>query len=220
MPTTQEKILPLSRIQKLIGERMLKSKRTQPCFYLTSQADVGEISEIRRPLSKQLGARISMNDFFIRAMAVAIEKFPLMTQGDISIGLAVASPVGLVVPVIKNANSNSLAQIAKESMELIEKARNNKLSLDDLQGACITLTALGMFGIDSFLPIPVPGQRSILSVGKIIDQPIPVGNEIKVRKIIEFCLAADITKVDYEYAAKFLVEITTLVSNPQKLIAG
>ena len=217
MPSAQ-KTLPLSRIQKLIGERMLKSKRTQPCFYLTAQADIGEISEIRRPLSKQLGARISMNDFFIRAMAVAIEKYPLMTQGDISIGLAVASPAGLVVPVIKNANSKSLAQIAKESMELIEKARNNKLSLDDLQGACITLTALGMFGIDSFLPIPVPGQRSILSVGKIINQPIPAGDYIDVRKIIKFCLAADITKVDYEYAAKFLVEITTLVSNPQRLI--
>jgi len=124
------------------------------------------------------------------------------------------------VPVIKNADSKSLVQIAKESMELIEKARTGKLSLDDLQGACITLTALGMFGIDSFLPIPVPGQRSILSVGKIINQPIPAGDYINVRKIIEFCLAADITKVDYEYAAEFLVEITTLVSNPQKLIAG
>jgi len=199
---------------------MLESKRTQPCFYLTSQADIGEISEIRRPLSKQLGARISMNDFFIRAIAAAIQKFPLMTQGDISVGLAVASPAGLVVPVIKNADSKSLAQIAKESMELIEKARTGKLSLDDLQGACITLTALGMFGIDSFLPIPVPGQRSILSVGKIIVQPIPAGDYINVRKIIEFCLATDITKVDYEYAAEFLVEITTLVSNPQKLIAG
>jgi pyruvate dehydrogenase E2 component (dihydrolipoamide acetyltransferase) len=103
-------------------------------------------------------------------------------------------------------------------LELIEKARTGKLSLDDLQDACITLTALGMFGIDSFLPIPVPGQRSILSVGKIIDQPVPAGSEIKVRKIIEFCLAADITKIDYEYAANFLVEITTLVSNPQRLI--
>jgi pyruvate dehydrogenase E2 component (dihydrolipoamide acetyltransferase) len=217
MPVMQEKTFPLSRIQKLIGERMLESKRTQPCFYLTSQADVGQLSEIRRPLSKQLGVRISMNDFIIRAIAVAIEKFPLMTQGDINVGLAVASPVGLVVPVIKNANSKSLAQIAKESAELIEKARNNKFSLDDLQTGCITLTALGMFGINSFLPIPVPGQRSIISVGKIIDQPIPAKTGISVRKTIEFCLAADITKVDYEYAAKFLVEITNLVAQPQKL---
>ena len=219
MTATQEKIVPLTRIQKLVGERMLTSKRTQPCFYLTAQADVGEIYKIRRPLSKRLGVRISMNDFFIRAIAVAVEKYPLMTQGRINVGLAVASPGGLVAPAIKDANLKTLADVAKETMELVEKARNNKLTLDDLDRACITLTMLGMFGIDSFLAIPAPGQQSILSAGKIIDQPVPCGGEIKVRKIIEFGLAADATKVSPDYAAKFLVEITTLVSNPQKLIA-
>ena len=198
---------------------MLTSKRTQPCFYLTAKADVGEISKIRRPLSKRLGVRISMNDFFIRAIAVAVEKYPLMAQGRINVGLAIASPGGLVAPAVKDANLKTLADIAKETMELIEKAGNNKLTLDDLQGACITLTALGMFGIDSFLAIPVPGQRSILSVGRIIDQPVPCSGEIKVRKIMEFCLAADATKVSPDYAANFLVEITSLISNPQKLIA-
>ena len=180
---------------------MLKSKQTQPCFYMTARADVGAIVELRRQISKQLGTRISMNDFFIRAMAVAVEKYPLMAgifrddhieiAESVNIGLAVAAPKGLVVPVVKNANNKSLADIAKETTELIEKARNNKLSLDDLSGACITLTALGMFGIDSFLAIPSPDQCSILSVGKILEGLVFCDGKMESKKLIEFGLAAD-----------------------------
>jgi pyruvate dehydrogenase E2 component (dihydrolipoamide acetyltransferase) len=220
--------IPLTRIQKLIGQRMLESKQNQPCFYMTAKADVGAVVEIRRQISKQLGTKVSINDFFIRAMAVAVEKYPLMAssfKGDhieiaesVNVGLAVAAPKGLVVPVVKNANGKNLADIAKETAELIEKARNNKLSLDDLSGACITLTALGMFGIDSFLAIPVPGQCGIISVGKIVEEPALSDGKIAVKKAVEFGLAADGRIVTYDYAAKFLVEITELVANPQKLL--
>ena len=222
------KHIPLSRIQKLIGQRMLESKRTQPCFYMTARADVGAIVEGRRQISKQLGTRISMNDFFIRAMAIAVEKYPLIAGSfkddhieiteSVNIGLAVAAPKGLVVPVVKNANNKSIAEIAKETGELIEKARNNKLRLDELSGACITLTALGMFGIDSFLAIPSPGQCGILSVGKIIEQPVPCDGNIEIKKFVEFGLAVDGRIVGADYAAKFLVETTNLIANPQKLI--
>ena len=207
---------------------MLESKQNQPCFYMTAKCDVGIIYDLRRQVSKQTGTRISMNDFFIRAMAVAIEKYPLMAgslAGDYieiaagaNIGLAVAAPKGLVVPVVKNANEKTLAQIAKETVELIDKARNNKLSLDDLSEACITLTALGMFGIDSFLAIPSPGQCSILSVGKIIEELVLRDGKTEVKKIVEFGLAADGRISPYDYAAKFLVGITNLIANPQKLI--
>jgi pyruvate dehydrogenase E2 component (dihydrolipoamide acetyltransferase) len=219
--------IPLTRIQKLISQRMLESKQTQPCFYLTAKADVSQIADLRRTLSKQLGTRISMNDFFIRAMAIAVEKFPLMAGSfkddyieiaeTVNIGLAVAAPKGLVVPVVKNANNKSLADIAKNTIELIEKAKNNKLSLDDLTGACTTLSALGMFGIDSFLAIPSPGQCSIVSVGKIIEEPIFRDGAVTSRKIVEFGLTADHRIVTPDYAAGFLTEITSLVSNPQKL---
>lgn len=222
------KNIPLTRVQKLIAQRMLESKRTQPCFYMTAGAEAGEIAEMRRRMSKQVGAKVSLNDFFIRAMAVVVEKYPLMAgsfRGDhieiaeaVNVGLAVAAPKGLVVPVVKNANSKSLAYIAKETAELVGKARNNKLSLDDLSGGCITLTALGMFGIDSFLAIPLPGQCSIVSVGKIIEKPVLCGGEMVSRKFIEFGLAADGRVVTYDYAAKFLVEMTNLIANPRKLL--
>ena len=207
---------------------MLESKQTQPCFYLTAKADIGKISEMRRPLSKQLGTRISMNDFFIRAMGVAVEKSPLMAGSfkddyieiaeTVNVGLAVAAPKGLVVPVVKNANKKKLSEIAKVTAELIEKAKINKLSLDDLSGGCITLTALGMFGIDSFLAIPLPGQCSILSVGKIIERPVPNQGNTEIKKFVEFGLSADNRIVSGDYVAKFLAEIINLAENPKKLI--
>jgi pyruvate dehydrogenase E2 component (dihydrolipoamide acetyltransferase) len=229
MTEADVKRIPLTRIQKLIGRRMLESKQTQPCFYMTAKADIGGIAESRRQISKQLGTRVMMNDFFIRAMAIAAERFPLMAgvfkdnhieiAESINIGFAFTAPKGLVVPVVKNANSRSLADIAKETAELMGKARTDKLSLDDLSGACITLTALGMFGIDSFLAIPIPGQCGIISVGKIIEEPFAYDGEIASRKVIELGLAADGRIVGADYAARFLVEITNLVANPKEIVA-
>jgi len=227
MSEEDKKHIPLTRIQKLIGQRMLTSKQTQPCFYMTARADISQINEMRRPLSKQLGVRISFNDFIILAIAIAIEQNPLMKgifrddyieiAETVNVGLAVAAPKGLVVPVIKNANNKSLVEIAKETTELIEKAKINKLSLDDLTGACTTLTALGMFGIDSFLAIPSPGQCSIVSIGTISEQPVVNDGKIEIKKLIEFGLAADNRIVSADYGAKFLADIINLVSNPEKL---
>ncbi|MCE5339986.1 MAG: 2-oxo acid dehydrogenase subunit E2 [Planctomycetaceae bacterium] len=225
-PEDGKRIVP-TRIQKLIAVRMLTSKHTQPCFYITAKALVDKIVETRRPLSKQLGVRISLNDFIIRAIALAAEQNPLLKgtfhddyielAEDVNVGLAVAAPKGLVVPIVKGANRKSLAEIAKTTNGLIEKAKNNKLTLDDLTGACTTLSALGMFGINSFLAIPSPGQCSIISMGKIVEQPVVIDGKIEVKKIIEFCLAADSRIISPDYGAKFLMDMVNLVSSPDKL---
>ncbi|HAL46013.1 MAG: hypothetical protein A2Y12_01165 [Planctomycetes bacterium GWF2_42_9] len=227
---TQEdgKQISLTRIQKLIGQRMLTSKHTQPCFYITAKASVDKIVETRRPLSKQLGVRISLNDFIIRAMALAIHQNPMMkgifkddyieVAEDVNIGLAVAAPKGLVVPVVKNAAQKQLAEIAKETTLLIEKAKNNKLTLDDLTGACTTLTALGMFGIDSFQAIPSPAQCSIISMGKIVEQAVVTDGKIETKKMIEFCLAVDSRIISPDYAAKFLMDIVNFISCPDRIV--
>lgn len=227
MTSADSKHIIPTRIQKLIASRMLASKHTQPCFYLTAKAAIDKIVEIRRPLSKELGVRIAFNDFILRAMALAVAQNPLMTgtlkddcielQDNVSVGLAVAAPKGLMVPIIRNADKKSLAEIAKESGELIEKAKNNKLTLDDLVTPCITLTALGMFGISSFLPIPSPGQCGIISMGKIIEQPVVVDGKAECLKMVEFALAADGRIISPDYAAKFLMDIVNFVSNPDKL---
>jgi pyruvate dehydrogenase E2 component (dihydrolipoamide acetyltransferase) len=195
---------------RLTAERMLKSKRELPCFYLTVKADVTDLVELRINLNKT----ISYNDFIIRAVAIGLQKFPIMTgqlagnaiklPSTINIGLAVSTPDGLVVPVVKDAHKKNLKQIAADTAALIEKARNEKLLLTDLEGACITVSNLGVFGIDSFIPIVIPGQCSILGIGRITDTCVPDNGNVIIRKLVSMTLSVDHKVANGAYAAQFL----------------
>jgi pyruvate dehydrogenase E2 component (dihydrolipoamide acetyltransferase) len=204
------KIIPLTKKQRLTSERMLKSKRELPCFYLTVKTDVTDLVELRIKLNKT----ISYNDFIIRAVAIGLQKFPIMTgqlAGNtiklpctINIGLAVSTPGGLVVPVVKDAHKKNVKQIAADAKALIEKAQNEKLLLTDLEGACITVSNLGVFGIDSFIPIVIPGQCSILGIGRITDTCVPDNGSVSVRKSMNMTLSVDHKVANGAYAAQFL----------------
>ena len=193
---------------------MLKSKREIPCFYLTVKADVTNIVELRDTLNESGDVKYSYNDFIIKAIATGLEKYPLMTgqvEGDtikcretINIGLAISIPDGLVAPVLKNVGKKDIKQISNDSKVLIEKARDNKLVPTDLEGGCITISNLGAFGIDNFIPIVVPGQCSILGVGKIIDVCVPDNNNMLIRKFMNMTLSVDHKVANGAYAAKFL----------------
>jgi pyruvate dehydrogenase E2 component (dihydrolipoamide acetyltransferase) len=204
------KIVPITKKQRLTSERMLKSKKELPCFYLTVKADVTALVELRIKLNKT----ISYNDFIIRAVAIGLQKFPIMTgqlagntiklPSAINIGLAVSTPGGLVVPVIKDAHKKNVKQIAADSAALIEKARNEKLLLTDLEGACITISNLGVFGINSFIPIVIPGQCSILGIGRITDTCVPDNGGVSIRKLMSMTLSVDHKIANGAYAAQFL----------------
>ena len=208
--------IPLSRIQKITGQRMLRSKREIPCFYLNARADFTELVQLRTELNETADVKISYNDFLMKALAISMEKFPIMTAsllageaivlpGQINIGLSVETPNGLVVPVIKNVGQKDVAQIARDVAGLVEKARTNKLLLTDLEGACITVSNLGPFGVDSFIPVAVPGQCSILGVGQIIDTAVPqIGGEPVLRKVMSLTLSVDHRIANGAYAAQFL----------------
>jgi pyruvate dehydrogenase E2 component (dihydrolipoamide acetyltransferase) len=208
------KIIPLTKKQRLSSERMLKSKRELPCFYLTVKADVTDVVELRMKLNKTGSTKISYNDFIIRAVAIGLQKFPIMTgqlasntiklPSTINIGLAVSTPGGLVVPVVKDTQKKTVKQIAADSAALIEKARNEKLLLTDLEGACITVSNLGVFGIESFIPIVIPGQCSILGIGRITDTCVPDNGSVSVRKSMNMTLSVDHKVANGAYAAQFL----------------
>jgi len=208
-------VVPLSRIQKITGRRMLRSNREAPCFYLNARADVTDLVRLRGELSGDGEPKISYNDFLMRALAIGLEKFPIMTGSlcgetielpdSINIGLSVSAPQGLVVPVVKNVQDKTVGEIARESAELIEKARNNELVLTDLEEACITISNLGLFGVESFIPIVVPGQCSILGVGEITDTAVWQGAEgAAVRKFVSLTLSVDHRIANGAYAAQFL----------------
>lgn len=206
--------LPLSRTQKLIGRKMLHSKRQIPCFYLNAGADVTEIVALRTKMNKSAQLKVAYTDFILRAAALALKQYPLMTgqlageyihlADDIDIGLAITVNDDLVAPVVKNVDKKDVRQIAAETQALVAKANGHKLSLAELQGGCMTLSNLGALGIESFTAIVVPGQCSILGVGRITDTCVPANADISVRKLMNLTLSVDHRVVNGAYAAQFL----------------
>jgi pyruvate dehydrogenase E2 component (dihydrolipoamide acetyltransferase) len=220
--------IPLTRIQKLIGERMLKSKRNKPCFYIESKADITELMSLRPRLSKSLGVKITSNTFFIRTLALAVKEYPLMVgrlDGDniqiadaINVGFAVNAPQGVIVPVIKNADSKILAEIASEEKLLTEKTRSNKLTLEEMEGETIALSNLGAYGTDSFLGIVPPPTSTILAIGNVVKMVCPDDATTIVRTITSLTLAVDHRVINGAYAARFLGFVKEQLQNPQQLI--
>jgi pyruvate dehydrogenase E2 component (dihydrolipoamide acetyltransferase) len=206
--------IPLNRLQKITAKKMLKSKREIPCFYLTVKVDVTDLVALRAKLNGTSDVKISYNDFIIKAVATGLEKYPIMTgqlAGDtirlaeaINIGLAISVPGGLVAPIVKDVNKKDVRQIARDSKALIEKARSNKLAPTDLEGGCITVSNLGALGIDNFIPIVVPGQCSILGIGRITNTCVPDNENILVRKLMNMTLSVDHKVANGAYAAQFL----------------
>ena len=228
MEKTSTNCIPLTRIQKLIVERMLKSKQTKPCFYLEAKADVTELMHMRPMLRKSFGVKITTNAFYIRALALAAQKFPLMVarfDGDnikfadaVNVGFAVNAPHGLVVPVIKDANQKTLVEIATLEKILTEKARDRKLTLSDIENETIALSNLGAYDIYSFIGIiPLPAS-CILSVGNVIDMVRPKDGRPTVCKTLIMTLAVDHRIINGDYAADFLSFIAEQLQNPQQLV--
>ena len=218
----------LTRIQKLIGERMLQSKLSKPCFYIELKADVTELMGLRPMLRKSLGVKITTDAFYVRALALAAKQYPLMLgrlDGDnikipdsINVGFAVNAPQGLIVPVIKQADKKTLAEIAELEKALTEKARDNKLTLEEMEGETIALSNLGAYGIDSFFGIVPPPTSAILAVGNANREVVPIDSKPAVRKMVSLTLAVDRRVTDEVYAAKFLNTICEQLQNPQQLV--
>ncbi|HIJ53248.1 MAG TPA: 2-oxo acid dehydrogenase subunit E2 [Planctomycetes bacterium] len=219
--------LPLNRIQKITGERMVQSKHEIPCFYLSVKADVTDLVRLRAKLNRASPSKgrmkVAYNDFIIRAVAMGLEKFPIMTgqlAGDsirlaeaIGIGLAISVPGGLVAPIVKDVNKKDVRQIARDTKGLVEKARSNKLAPTDLEGGCITVSNLGAFEIESFIPIVVPGQCSILGIGQISETCVPRDGNIMVRKLMSMVLSIDHKVTNGSYAAQFLDYVRKLLED-------
>ncbi|HUT44870.1 MAG TPA: dihydrolipoamide acetyltransferase family protein [Sedimentisphaerales bacterium] len=215
--------IPVNRLQRITAEKMLKSKQEIPCFYLTVKADVTDLVELRSRLNETGDVKLSYNDFLLKAVAMGLEKYPIMTgqlAGEeirlaetIGIGLAISVPDGLVAPIVKDVNKKDVRQIALDSQALIERARGNKLAPTDVEGGCITVSNLGAFGIDNFIPIVVPGQCSILGIGQITDTCVPDNGNIMVRKLMNMTLSVDHKVANGAYAAKFLDFVKKLLED-------
>jgi len=190
-------------------------------------ANLTELVELRTKMNQAGDVKVSYNDFIIKAVATGLEKYPIMTgqlagetiklADSINIGLAISVPDGLVAPILKNVNKKDVKQISTDSLALIDRARGNKLAPTDVEGGCITVSNLGAFGVDNFIPIVVPGQCTILGVGQISDTCVPDNGNILVRKLMNMTLSIDHKVANGAYAAQFLDFVRKLLEDPSTL---
>lgn len=222
----------LSRMQATIARRMVESKTTVPHFYVTTEIDMTEAAKLRKQLNEaaaQFEAQeVSYNDLVVKAAATALKKYPQVNaffQGDkihynesINIGIAVALPQGLVVPVVHDVDKKGLRQIAAEAKALIERSRNNRPGPDDYKGGTFSVSNLGMFDVDEFSAIISPPQSAILAVGAVKEKPVVIDGEIRVSLRMRVTLSADHRVYYGADAALFLRELKRLLENPLEML--
>ena len=223
--------ISLSRSEKVQMQHMAKSKKEVPHVYLKMEVDFSEAMKMRDDLLGEFEKEkihLSYTDLLIKSCARALDKLPrmnstfeegrLMVHSDVGVGLAVAREGGLIVPVIKKANKKDLFQIARDRIELIDKAKGDKLSLGELEGAAFTLSNLGMVGIKEFAAIINIPQVSILAVGEIKKRAVIQEEKVVIRPMMEMTLSCDHRVIDGYLGARFLQEIKKGLEKPSLLL--
>jgi len=203
----------MSRMRRIIGERLTLSATTVPQFTVTVAVDMTRLLAVRTE-QKAAGNALTVTDFIVSAAAQTLAEFPdvnsrtdgvsIWPRRRVHVGLAVSLPDGLVVPVIRDADRRSLVELHALAVALAESARNGTLTPDDMAGGTFTISNLGMFGVDEFSAIINPGESTILAVSSMVPTPIAVGDGIGIRQVMKLTLTADHRLVDGELAARFL----------------
>jgi len=230
VPSGQEDFdeTPNSNMRKAIAKNLAKSKFTAPHYYLNVEFDMENAMAFRVQYNSVPDTKISYNDMIVKACALALRQHPqvnsqwfddrMRLNNHVHIGVAVAVPDGLLVPVVKFANEQSLTQIGAAVREYAGKARNKKLSLDEMEGSTFTVSNLGMFGIDSFTSIINQPNSAILSVGNIVEKPVVKNGQIVVGNTMKLSLACDHRTVDGATGAQFLQTLKGFIENPVTML--
>ncbi|MCL5071745.1 MAG: 2-oxo acid dehydrogenase subunit E2, partial [Actinobacteria bacterium] len=223
---------PLKGIRKIIAEKMVESKQNIPHINLNATCDVTNLISLRARLKdkieKSYGIKITYTDFIVKIAAVALSEFRGVNSSlqnnthiiyeDINIGVAVSANESLIVPTIYNAGMIGVLEIAKKRSELVEKARDGKLSIEEITNATFTISNLGMYGVRSFTAIINPPQGAIMTVSEMYESPVAVSGKVEIRTLMEIGVAVDHRIIDGALAAQFLRRVKELVENPEMLI--
>ncbi len=213
-----------SQMRKVIARRLGESKFTAPHYYLTVELDMDHAMAARKAINADPEVKISFNDMIVKACAMALRKHPkvntqwtdtaTLIAKHIHIGVAVAVEDGLVVPVLKFADQMTFNQIGASVKELAGRARNKKLTPDEMEGSTFTVSNLGMFGIKEFTSIINQPNSAILSVGAIVQKPVVKNGQVAVGNTMTVTLACDHRTVDGATGAAFLQTLRTYIENP------
>ena len=229
-PGTQ--LVEPTRMMKVIGERMTEAKQHVPHFYATVEVDMNNAMALRKQLNAQLedeGIKLSVNDFVMKAVATALRNHPNLnaiytTRGvelheKVDMAMAVALDQGLITPVIRDAGSKGLAQISRESKDLATRARDGQLKPEEYQGGTITVSNMGMFGIESFTAIINPPQAAIIAVSSIVQRPtFDENGEVVPGSMMKLTLSADHRIANGRDGAIYMAEVKKVLENPVMLM--
>ena len=217
----------MSSTRKAIARQLTLSKSTIPHFYLRTQVNLDALLELRAEKKRAGGKPPSVNDYFIRASALALKQAPdvnIQVHGDeirkfrnVDISVAVAADRGLITPIIRAAETKSVDTVSEEMRSLIERARAGKLRNEDIEGGTFTVSNLGMFGIDQFDAIINPPQGAILAIGTASKRPIERGGGLSVAMTAQLSLSCDHRAIDGAVGAQFLAALRDLLEAPQHL---
>ena len=220
---------PLTAMRRVIARRLTESKQTVPHFYLTVDCEIDELLKFRAELNGKSDAyRISVNDFVIRAAALALRQVPaanaswsdeaILLWDTVDIAVAVALEDGLITPIVKNADRKGLAAIANQTKDLAARARAGKLKLEEFQGGTFSISNLGMFGVRDFAAVINPPHGGILAVGAGEQRPIVKNGALAIATVMSCTLSCDHRAVDGAVGAQFLAAFKKLVEDPLTML--
>jgi pyruvate dehydrogenase E2 component (dihydrolipoamide acetyltransferase) len=225
--------VPNSTMRKVIAQRLTQSKRDAPHFYLSINCNIDALMAMREELNARTpegeGAfKISVNDFVVRAVALAMRAYPdvncswtdeaIRYYQTVDVSVAVATPNGLITPVVRNADQKGLAQISNEVRVLAKRARDGKLVPEEYQGGGFTISNLGMYGISDFAAVINPPQSCLLAVGAAEKRPIVKDNALAIATVMSCTLSIDHRSVDGAKGAEYLQVLKTLVEDPLRMM--
>lgn len=224
--------VPVSQMRKSIARRLVTSNGPVPTFFLTIEVDMGRMLDAREGMNARLeplGAKVSVNDLLIKALAMALRQHPevnaswgetvIRRYGRVHVGVAVAIEDGLITPVIRDADAKGVAQIGAEVRELAGRAREKRLQPDEYTGASFSISNLGMFGIDEFTAIINPPEAGILAVGRVEEKPVVVDGAVVVRPRMRVTMSCDHRVVDGATGARFLQTLRGYLEEPAMMLA-
>ena len=223
----------LSAMRKTIARRLQQSMQTAPHFYLTLSIDTTKLAELRATINEYAETlpepvKVSINDLIVKGVALALVRVPqvnvsfdgerLLFKKHINVGVAVALEQGLIVPVIRDANTRGVLDLARESRRLVDAARTGKLKPEEFQGGTFSVSNLGMFEIEEFTAVINPPESAILAVGAIQPTPVVVDGQVVVRERMKVTLSVDHRALDGATGARFLQELKRLLESPMGLL--
>ncbi len=214
---------PLSPLRRTIARRMTQSWQ-HPHITMITEIDMTEVVAFREEINRDSDVRVSFNDIVIKAVADTLERFPrfnatlvgneLHLLDDINIGVAMATDDGLIVPVVRTANRKTITEIARETKDLGRRARAGTLRPEELTGSTFTVSNLGPFRVDLFIPVVNPPETAILALGQIKERPVVVGGSIEVRPVMMASCAVDHRVLDGAPVGQFLAALKDYLENP------